>query len=139
MSGLTVHVLATMSADDRRRVMERSTAEIFDPELVESIGELVRDVRDRGDAALVDALARFDEVTCPPEALRVGPEEFEAARSIVSTELVDAVRLGVDNVRAFNEQIARRASWTHEIAPGHVVGEQAGPIDAAGLFVPSGK
>src|SRR5206468_7909390 len=43
------------------------------------------------------------------------------------------------NIRAFNERIVADASWRAEITPGVTVGEKAGPIDAAALFVPSGK
>ena len=139
MTHLAVHQLATISIEDRRRIMERATAEIFDPTLVSQVGELVADVRARGDAALVDALARFDSVTCNAGELRVQPEEFDVARAAVADDLLDAIRLGIRNIRAFNEKIADHATWRSEIAPGHLVGEQAGPIDAAGLFVPSGK
>ena len=57
MTHLAIHRLATISTEDRRRIMARATAEIFDATLVTQVGELVADVRARGDAALIDALA----------------------------------------------------------------------------------
>ncbi len=136
---IAVYRLAGLAAEDRRRIMERATAEIFDPALLERIRGVVEDVRARGDAAVCDALARFDGVEVAPEALRVEPEEVEAARREVSPEVADAIRQGIAHIRAFNERVLAHASWREELEPGLLVGEQARPIGSAALFVPSGK
>ena len=139
MGALSIYRLSELSAAERRRIMERSTAAVFAPELVASVRGLVDDVRERGDVAIVDALSRFDGVSCPPDGLRASPQEFDAARGAVGADVVDAIQEGIANIRAFNERVVRDANWTEELAPGHMVGEQTSPIDAAGLFVPSGK
>ena len=139
MGKLAVYRLREMATEDRRRMLERATAQIFDEELNRSVREIVEDVRVHGDAAVCRALARFDRVECPPERLRVGPEEFAAARAEVSEGVVAGIRQGIANIRAFNELVLEGASWSKEIAPGLLVGEQSRPIDSAGLFVPSGK
>jgi histidinol dehydrogenase len=131
--------LEAMAADDRRRVLERATAEIFDPELVASVREIIEDVRARGDEAVCGALSRFDGVECRPADLRVSAEEIASARARVAPPVLDAIRTGIANIRAFNERVIRGASWREEIRPGLEVGEQARPIASAGLFVPSGK
>ena len=84
-------------------------------------------------------LARFDGVELPPERLRVTEDEISAAERDVSDELLDAIRVGLANIRAFNERLLEGCSWTDELAPGLLVGERAGPIASAGLFVPAGK
>jgi histidinol dehydrogenase len=139
MSRLAVYRLRDMPPEDRRRIMERSTAEIFEDGLNRSVREIVDDVRVHGDAGVVRALARFDGVDCPPERLRVGEDELEAARAEVSPAILRAIREGIANVRAFNERVLAGASWAEELEPGLLVGEQSRPIDSAGLFVPSGK
>jgi histidinol dehydrogenase len=136
---LAVHRLEALAPEDRGRILERATAQIFDPELVASVRAIVDDVRVRGDAALCDALARFDGVECAPAQLRVSEDEIAAARDEVSAGLRDAIRTGIANIRAFNERLLEGASWSDELAPGLLVGEQARPIASAGLFVPSGK
>ena len=65
--------------------------------------------------------------------------EFAAAREQVSTELLEAIRVGIDNIRRYNERVLRDADWTEELSPGVWVGEQTSPIVSAGLFIPSGK
>jgi histidinol dehydrogenase len=139
MGALTVRRLSSMTAADRRRMIARSTASIFDAELARGVGEIIDDVREHGDAAILRALERFDGVECPPDRIRVGPEELEQAQGAVGHEVARAIRQGITNIRAFNKRVLSDASWTKEIAPGIVVGEQARPISSAGLFVPSGK
>jgi histidinol dehydrogenase len=136
---LAVRRLRDLSSEDRRTLLARATARVFEPELTASVQAIVEDVRDRGDAAVCDALSRFDGVELPPERLRVAEDEIAAARADVSEELLDAIRVGLANIRAFNERLLESCSWTDELAPGLLVGERTGPIASAGLFVPAGK
>src|SRR2546427_2354562 len=139
MGRLAVRRLSSLPDDERARILARSTAAIFDEELRRSVGAIVEDVRREGDVAVSRALTRFDRVECPPDGLRARPDEFARARKSLDPAVVDAIRVGIANIRAFNERVVMGASWRAEIAPGVEVGEEAGPIDAVGLFVPSGK
>jgi histidinol dehydrogenase len=136
---LAVRRLARLTAAERRRLLDRSTATIFDPQLVAGVREVVEDVRRHGDEAVVRALARHDGADCRASELRVTEAEFAAARAAVSPELLAAIRRGIGTIRAFNERVLEGASWQAELEPGLVLGERCGPIDSAGLFVPSGK
>ncbi len=128
-----------LSATQRAVAVSRGTDKIFDPELRANISALVEDVRQRGDAAVIDALAKFDGVTVAPGGLRVTEAEFAAARAGTSPELLAAIRDGIDHLRRFNEEICKTGSWTFESEPGLMVGEKVSAIESAGLFVPSGK
>jgi len=139
MGRLAIRRLSSLSSDERAYILARSTAAIFDEELQRSIGAIVDDVRCDGDAAVSRALTRFDEVECPPDRLRVRSDEIARARASLDPAVVDAIRVGIGNIRAFNEHVVADTSWRAEIVPGVEVGERSGPIDAAALFVPSGK
>jgi histidinol dehydrogenase len=129
---------SAMTDADRTALFDRGLGDIFDPALRASIGELIDDVRERGDAAVCDALARFDGVEIAPDGLRVGDDEFAAAS--VSPEVDAALDDAISHLRAFNEhQLARGGDWSFEAEPGLVVGEKITPITSAGLFTPSGK
>lgn len=139
MGRLAVRRISALAPDERARILARATAAIFDEELRRSVAAIVHDVRRDGDAAVSRALARFDAVECPPKRLRVGADEFDFARKALDPTIVEAIRVGITNIRAFNEHVVADASWRTEISPGVEAGEKAGPIDAAALFVPSGK
>jgi histidinol dehydrogenase len=122
----------------RNALMRRGIDDIFDPALRRSIGELIDDVRDRGDDAVCDALGRFDGIDVSPDGLRVSTDEFE--RASVSPEVDAAIDDAIAHLRAFNEaQMERASDWSIVSEPGLMVGEKITPITSAGLFTPSGK
>lgn len=129
---------AEMDAGARAALCGRGLAEIFDPALRTSITALIEDVRDRGDAAVVDATARFDGVALTAGELRLTDNQLDEAT--VDDELDRALDVAIANCRAFNEQVLTRATaWSFEPQPGLRVGEKVTPIMSVGLFVPSGK
>jgi histidinol dehydrogenase len=142
VDGSPIRVIGQWSGlgeQERERALSRGLDKIFDPGLRTSIVALVEDVRQRGDAALVDALAKFDGCAVDAGRLRVTDEEIERAKATVEPGLLAAIRDGIDHVRRFNERIAERGDWSFESEPGLTVGEKVSPIASAGLFVPSGK
>ena len=131
-------VWTAMSEPQRTALCRRGLDEIFDPLLRSSIGELIEDVRLRGDDAVCDALQKFDGVTLTPEQLRLTDDDIDSAR--VDESLHTALQDAISHLRAFNEHLLERASnWSIEIEPGLHVGEKISAISSAGLFVPSGK
>lgn len=131
---------SAMSSAERRSLVDRDINRSIPPGLREQISTLVEDVRDRGDAAVCDALSRFDGVSVAPENLLVGPDERERARSAVDEALRAAIKDMVSHIRRFNEALMERlVDWEFESDPGLVVGERVSSIASAGLFCPSGK
>jgi histidinol dehydrogenase len=127
-----------MSEDARDRLCARGLDEIFEPALRASIGALIDDVRERGDAAVCDALARHDGITIDPGGLRITDDEL--SRAAVDPAVDAAIDDAIAHIRAFNEQqLGRTTDWTFEAEPGLTVGEKITPISSAGLFTPSGK
>ena len=69
-----------MDEGARTALCARGLSDIFDPALRASIAALIEDVRVRGDAAVVEALARFDGVELAgPSELRISADEIAAA------------------------------------------------------------
>lgn len=127
-----------MSPIERDALCRRGIDDIFEPNLRNSISALIDDVRTRGDAAVCDALARFDGITLRPDQLRVSEEEIASAQ--VDPALENALEDAISHLRAFNEELRERASdWQMEIESGLTAGEKITPISSVGLFVPSGK
>ena len=142
MGILAVRRWSSLDPVERERLLARSTAAIFAPELMASIEAIFRDVRERGDPAVLEATATFDRVAFGSAAsLRVPPAELAAAHAGLEPGLLAGIREAIANSRRFNEaQVAATAAgWRQEVRPGFLVGEQFAPIPGAGLFVPTGK
>lgn len=137
---LTLRRWRDLDAAEQARIMGRATAQILDPKLLAQIGEIYADVAARGDQAVADATATWDKATVAADQLLVRQAEIDDAHASVDPALLDAIRVAIAQVRAFNEaQLAAMPSWRTETRPGVIVGERHRPIPSAGLFVPCGK
>ena len=119
------------------RIRARSVA--ADAELLSVVGEIIAEVRERGDAALLDYTARFDGVRLRAEQLRVEESALRESASRVDDKVLEALRASIANVRAFHEQERARAeSWEVETGRGVRLGQRVEPVESAGLYVPGG-
>ena len=100
----------------------------------EVVAPIVADVRERGDAALLDWTSRFDGPRA--DGLRVPPEAIAAAE--VDADVLEALRRMVAAVRAFSEA-QRPADTRVEATPGIVSERRWIPLDAVGVCVPGGR
>ena len=103
------------------------------------VAGIIADVRARGDAALIDLTTRFDGwAPATPSALRVTPEEIEAADARIDTERRAALNLAAERIEAFHRaQLPRDLEMKD--AAGLTLGMRWGAIDAVGIYVPGGK
>jgi len=96
---------------------------------------IVADVRDRGDAALLDYTERFDGVR--PNPLRVPREDPARAYEELSGELAESLRVAIANVRAFHERELADEDWEMSL-DGARVGQKVRALRRAGIYVPGG-
>lgn len=104
----------------------------------DAVTAIIRDVRDRGDAAVCALTARFDRLSLTPATLRFAPEEIEAQIARVTPEDRAALALAAERIRAYHaRQMPEDASWTDP--EGATLGWRWSAVSAAGLYVPGGQ
>jgi histidinol dehydrogenase len=101
----------------------------------EVVDRILAEVEARGDAALRDITEKLDRARL--EALEAGPGELEAARREVPAEVVAALEIAAEQVRAFHER-HRPRSWL-DFAEGGATGQLITPIERVGLHAPGGR
>lgn len=129
--------LSKLDAGQRARMMRR--AEVAIDELLDYVRPIVQAVRDRGDAALIEFMARFDRVQLTPDRLRVGRAEIERAYTLLEKDVHTAIEQAIHNVRAFHQKQMPHEQWFTQVAPGVMAGERITPISDVALYVPRGK
>jgi histidinol dehydrogenase len=129
--------LSRMSRGQRDELCRRGSVDLR--ELVERVRPIVEDVRARGDEAVREYTERFDGATMEPSRFRVTEEAMDRALKALPAELVEAMRVSIDNITRFHERQREPESWDMEIMPGIVAGERVVPLASAGLYVPRGK
>ncbi len=108
---------------------ERAVAEV--------VAALLADVRVRGDAALVEATARFDWPEADVATLTVSTEELEAAYKEITPALLAALETARDNSTFFHRH-ELRLDWEATGPQGQRLGIRYLPVARAGLYVPGG-
>jgi histidinol dehydrogenase len=102
-----------------------------------AVRAVVDDVRERGDAALIEATRKFDRQDLTPATLAVSAAEIDAAERAVASRQRDALLVARDRIEAFHaRQMPADDRYTDAI--GVELGMRWTPIDAVGLYVPGG-
>lgn len=104
--------------------------------LTDTVGEICRDVKARGDEALREYNSRFDSALTGP--FLVSSAEIDAARARVSSELLTAIDHAAQNIRTFHTAQLRHEDPV-EIEPGVRCWREMRPIESVGLYIPAGS
>jgi histidinol dehydrogenase len=131
--------LADAPPERLQRILRRSGADIFDPARIAHVAGIIADVERRGDAAVVDATARFDGVALEPDRIAAGRDEVRRAYDVVDDGLRTALASAIDRARRYNERLRPPALVLDDLEPGITTGVKWTPVDGAGIYVPSGK
>jgi histidinol dehydrogenase len=112
---------------------------VSDDGVNERVLDIIKNVRERGDAALVEYTQRFDGLTVKSMADLILPRErLELALTRITPAQRDALEVAAERVRSYHEK-QKQDSWTYTEADGTVLGQKVTPLDRAGLYVPGGK
>jgi histidinol dehydrogenase len=109
-----------------------------DTEAERIAGQIIKDVRRRGDTALSAWVKKLDDIDLRHKSLWIGEGEICAARKQVSSDFLRAMEHATRNVRRVAERQLPRP-WTMEVEPGVKIGQLVRPIDAIGCYVPGGR
>jgi len=131
------HQLSTMNRLDRQNLCRQRGIDLGG--LIARVAPIVEEVRRRGDEAVRELTARFDEADMAPGDFRVSVEEMDRAVAALPADLRDAMEVSISNIRKFHERQMEPPAWEMEILPGIIAGEKVVPIDSVGLYVPRGK
>ena len=109
-----------------------------DAEAERIAGEIVDDVRKRGDAALNDWSKKLDSVDLRLAGLWIAEREIRAARKQASRDFLRALEHAARNVRRVAEKQLPKP-WTMEVEPGVKIGQVVRPIESIGCYIPGGQ
>lgn len=101
------------------------------------VGEIVSEVRQQGDAAVVKFTKLIDGADFSAQSLEVTPAEFEWAVQAVDAEVLASIRLAIQNVRRYHQEQLPK-SWLTYRDHGAILGQNCLPLDRVGLYVPGG-
>jgi len=120
---------------DLNELIKRSEMEI--DEFEESVKNIIKSVKEKGDEAVIEFTKKFDKVELKPEEFVVPFEELEKAYEEIDDETKWALEVAIERVREFHEKQIENSYFKEE--EGMILGQKVIPIERAGLYVPGGK
>lgn len=110
-----------------------------DPEITKRAEAIVLDVRERGDAAVLEYTNRFDRMEAKSVAeLKISQQQLQHALDTLPADQKHALEEAARRIREFHEHEIGK-SWTITEEDGTELGIRYTPLDSVGLYVPGGK
>ena len=113
-----------------------------DAAIEQRVADILADVQQRGDAAVLDYTRRFDALDASTLAeLIVTPAELQSAFDAIPAAQRQALQVAAQRVRTYHEaqKQAIGRSWQYRDADGTLLGQKVTPLDRVGIYVPGGK
>lgn len=104
--------------------------------LYDSVGQVLAQVREEGDAAVLRLEKMFDKVEL--KSLEIPTEMIDEAGSLISGGLKDAITAAAANIRLFHQAQMPNLQKI-ETTPGVTCWQKAVPIQRVGLYIPGGS
>ena len=101
----------------------------------EAVRRILADVRERGNDALTAWTERLDRVT--PNTLIISTSQIKDAYTMVSAELVDAMKLAAKRIEQFHRG-QPTLQWLQDGVDG-LLGQLVRPIPRVGIYIPGGE
>ncbi|MBW0146869.1 histidinol dehydrogenase [Marinobacter arenosus] len=110
-----------------------------DHQVNESVRHILREVKTRGDAAVLEFTEKFDRLKVDGVAeLEMDQGRLQKALDAIPQDQRIALEKAADRIRDYHER-QNQPSWQYEDEDGTVLGQKVTPLDRAGLYVPGGK
>ncbi|ART54305.1 histidinol dehydrogenase [Acidovorax carolinensis] len=113
-----------------------------DAAIEQRVADILADVRQRGDAAVLETTQRFDGLTASGmAALELTQAELKAAFDAIPAVQREALQAAAARVRRYHEaqKKASGESWSYRDDDGTLLGQKVTPLDRVGIYVPGGK
>ena len=143
MTTVNIRHLDTVAADfeaEFQRVLHWSAA--TDEAIEQRVAAILADVKQRGDAALLEYTARFDGLQAESvAALELTRDELKSAFEAITPAQRQALEFAAARVRSFHQRQLQACglSWQYRDDDGTLLGQKVTPLDRVGIYVPGGK
>ena len=132
-------ISSTFYADFKARLHWSADA---DAAIEQRVADILADVKQRGDAAVLEYTARFDGLSATSMAtLELTQAELKVAFESIPAAQREALQAAARRVRTYHEaqKKASGESWSYRDEDGTMLGQKVTPIDRVGIYVPGGK
>ena len=112
---------------------------VSDKSVESLVNEIITNIRNNGDSALLDYSVKFDNISASAiDELVIDLNETKSAFEGLPEKEKDALQVAAERVRDYHKK-QQQDTWTYEDEDGTILGQKVTPINRVGLYVPGGK
>ncbi|NRA21344.1 MAG: histidinol dehydrogenase [Oceanospirillaceae bacterium] len=112
---------------------------VSDSQVNKIVEDILGDVRNRGDAAVIEYTNKFDNTNASSMAdLTLSHQQLQQALARISDVERNALTKAAERVERFHQRQAD-SSWQYQDDDGTILGQKVIPLDRVGIYVPGGK
>lgn len=112
---------------------------VSDDKVFSVVTDVIKNVRQRGDAAVVEYTNRFDRMSVASmQQLEISKAQLQQALQKIPAAQREALEKAAQRIRNYAER-QKMESWSYRESDGTLLGQQVTPMDRVGLYVPGGK
>ncbi len=140
MSYLNMNKLDTTSIDFSEQLKNLlAWNESDDLDVQSRVLNIIADVRNKGDQAVIDYTNRFDHRDIKQAIeLEFSKDKLKSAWEKLPVEQAQALQTAADRIKAYAEH-QKLQSWQYAEADGTILGQKVTALPSVGLYVPGGK
>lgn len=137
---MNIRRFSTQQADFEQQLKELLAFETAQDDSIDLVvANILKDVKARGDAAVLEYTNRFDHTNATSiSALEISQSELKQALDGLPLNQREALKIAADRVRSYHEKQLMQ-SWSYTEPDGTLLGQQVTSLDRVGLYVPGGK
>lgn len=107
-------------------------------EVERATADIIRNVKERKDDALIEYSKKFDRVELALETIEVSKNELEDALNSIDSDLLIVIEKAAENIWGFHEK-QKVNSWFTTNENGIILGQKIAPLSRVGVYAPAGS
>lgn len=134
-----MRILSTQNPDFQPQFQALLAFEtVNDPQLVQTVEQIIADVRKNGDAEVLALTQRFDQHPAKNFAeLTLSQTDLKNAFDGLVDDVRQALTFASQRIRQFH-QAQNQTGWSYVDDLGNMLGQKVTPLDRVGIYVPGG-
>ena len=102
------------------------------------VEEIIEDVKEKGDIALLDYARKFDKISLTPASLKASKNDISEAYEKLTKEQLYAIESAAKRIAIFHKKQTRK-NWDIKTSKGIVTGQLIRALTSVGIYVPGGS
>ncbi|QKQ24117.1 histidinol dehydrogenase [Candidatus Ruthia endofausta] len=112
---------------------------VSNKEVAQTVDDIIANVRNSGDSALIDYTNKFDGVNASSmKDLTIKLPALKQAFDALNKKQKSALTIAADRIRLYHEK-QKQSTWNYTEDDSTMLGQKITPLDHVGLYVPGGK